>query len=142
MKMKVVVSVVALVGIVVLAGAMVSARQRVVTTLAPAVGDLATARTVELVQDARVLLSGTFATTSEEDDEVERTASLTSSGSAKGVAEIEIERDGSSIKEEIELEARGLPADTNFVVRVDGQSAGTFTTNGRGTTALKLTRNK
>jgi hypothetical protein len=139
---KLVVSVVALVGIVVLAGVMVSARQRVVTTLPSAVGDLATARTVELVQDAQVILSGTFATKSEEEDEVERTASLASSGPAKGVAEIEIERDGVATKEEIELEAQGLPANASFMVHVDGQSAGTFTTTRRGTTELKLTRTK
>jgi hypothetical protein len=67
---------------------------------------------------------------------------MTSSEAGKGVAEIEIERDGASIKEEIELEAQGLPANTTFTVRVDGQSAGTFTTTRRGTTELKLTRTK
>lgn len=117
--------------------------QRVVADLPAEVASFTTARSVTITDEkGQVLLEGAFSTTSEDADEVERTAPLSAAQSAAtGVAEIELERDGSRVtKEELEVSAKGPPPGASCKVAVDGTVARTFTTSRRGEADLKLTR--
>ena len=113
--------------------------------LPAAVGDLAAAQLLEVRdQNGRVLLNGTFKTSKNEPDEIERKADLTSptgQKNAKGKAELEVERkDGAPTKDEIELEVDRLPAMTTCEVFLDGARVGSFTTSKSGKGKLKLDR--
>ena len=101
----------------------------------PAGINLNNAVLVEIRDNAgAVVLSGSFS---------EFKAILTSkeSGSkSKGIAEIEIEKEGASLEQEIEVEVENLPALTNFKLVVDGNEVATFSTSKAGKRALKYSR--
>lgn len=123
----------------------VGAQQRIEAVLPAAVSSLATVRSVAITDDkGQVLLTGTFSTTSEDKDEIERTAMLAATGGADGgVAEIELERGGDTVtKEELEVSAKGLPPNAACKVTVDGEVARTFTASRKGEAELKLTRRR
>jgi hypothetical protein len=97
--------------------------------------NLGEAKLVEIRDDGgQVVLSGTFS--NYKADLVSKDASA----KAKGIAEIEIEKEGTDLKQEIEVEVEKLPAMSNFKLIVDGNEVATFATSKAGKRALKYTR--
>ena len=99
----------------------------------PAGIDLTSAQIVE-VRDAngQVVLTGTF---------VDKKAPLTGADpKAKGLAELEIEKVGTGLKQEIEANVENLPASATFKLIVDGKEVATFMTSDGGNRAMKYTR--
>jgi glutamate-1-semialdehyde aminotransferase len=99
----------------------------------PAGISLTDAKQVE-IQDGggQVVLSGTF---------LDNKAQLASTGTdAKGVAEIEIEKEGNELEQEIKVAVENLPPSASFKLLVDGQEVATFSTSGDGKKTLKFTR--
>lgn len=108
--------------------------------LPAAVADLATVSRVEVVENNTVILTGQFGAEIDDGDEIKREATLTATGgTAKGEAEVELDTADRS-KQELEVEAEGLTARATYQVMVDGQQAGTFTTDARGKGNLELSR--
>jgi len=101
----------------------------------PAGINLNEAKSVEIRDEAgNVLLSGSFSNFKAP------MSSKDSSSKAKGLAEIEIEKEGKATKHEIEVEVEKLPALGTFKLIVDGNELATFTTSKSGKRALKYTR--
>jgi hypothetical protein len=107
---------------------------RIVESL-PAAIVLNNAKLVEIRDKAdNVVLSGTFAN---------NRADLTSKelgSKASGLAEIEIEKAGAALKQEIEVEVQNLPALATFKLFVDGNEVATFATSKEGKRAMKYSR--
>lgn len=105
---------------------------RIVDVL-PAGINLTDARYVEIRNRGdKVVLSGTFSNYK---------APLANTGNGgKGIAEIEIERVGTSLKQEIEVAVENLPPSTSFKLVVDGREVASFLTSSAGKRALKFTR--
>ena len=59
---------------------------------------------------------------------------------AKGLAEIEIGKVGTNLKQEIEVDVENLPPSTSFKLVVDGKEVATFLTSSAGKRAMKFTR--
>lgn len=59
---------------------------------------------------------------------------------AKGLAEIEIEKGGTDLKQEIEVTVENLPPSASFKLMVDGKEVATFFTSSGGNRAMKFTR--
>lgn len=95
--------------------------------------NLSDAKSVEVRNEAdQVVLSGTFSNYK---------APLTSAGTiAKGLAEIEIAKAGSGLKQEIEVSVENLRPSANFSLVVDGKNVATFLTSSAGKRDLKFTR--
>jgi hypothetical protein len=112
--------------------------------LPPSVGDLNTAQLVEVRDQAgQVLLHGTFKTSSNKLDEIERKAELESpSGQkSKGTVEAEIERkNGVDTKDEIEAKLERLPAMAQCELLIDGVHTASFVTSKDGKAKLKMDR--
>jgi hypothetical protein len=93
------------------------------------------AKLVEIRDEAgSVVLTGTFSNSKAD------LRSATGALKAKGLAEIEIEKDGVATKQEIEVEVTNLLALTTFKLFVDGKEVAKFTTNKSGRRELKYTR--
>ena len=108
--------------------------RRIKDALPPGI-NLNTAMLVEIRDDAgNVVLTGTLANFKAD------LRSVTGASKAKGLAEIEIEKDGASTKQEIEVEVTNLLALTPFRLFVDGKEVAKFTTNKSGRRELKYTR--
>ncbi len=106
-----------------------------------AVRDLSTAGTAE-VRDARgqVILRGNFEAPIEQDDDIERKATLASTGvdaDASGVAEIELSKDHAAAQE-LEFSIRQVEAGAVFTFFIDGAEVGTATANRRGRAGLEV----
>jgi hypothetical protein len=100
------------------------------------VGDLSNATTVE-VKDSTgtVVLKGHFVDSPEDDDDVERKATLTGSGAtanATGAAEIEVSRNNNLLDQEVEVSVSNLAPAATYTVFVDATQLGTFQTNKNG----------
>jgi len=89
-----------------------------------------------------VLLRGVFSTKEESASEVEREALLSPvAGTARGLAEIEIERTKAApTKDEIEVTVEGLAPNTTHKLMIDGHEVTVFTTTSHGKADLKLSR--
>jgi hypothetical protein len=120
------------------AGAMPA--QEVQQPLPTTVADLATVSRVEVAQNGTVVLAGQFGPEENDGDEIKREAPLTGSSNAKGEAEVELNADDRA-RQELEVDVEGLTAQTAYQVLVDGQVAGTLTTNARGKGSLEMSRN-
>jgi hypothetical protein len=134
--------------LIVLAAALVMAAscatKQVEQPLPQTIADLNAVKSVE-IQDGsgQLLLRGEFATRSESASAVERKATLTGVGktNARASADIGIERSNGVVKkDEMEVQAEGLPAKATLKLIVDGQLATTFTTSDNGKVDLKLSR--
>ena len=99
----------------------------------PAGINLTDAKSVEIRDGGgRAVLSGSFSNYK---------APLASPGSnAKGLAEIEIEKVGAGLKQEIEVEVENLSPSASFKVVVDGKDVATFLTSSAGKRTMKFTR--
>ena len=104
-----------------------------IVDLLPSGIDLTAARLVEIRDAAgQVVLTGTF---------VNGKAPLTSadpSAKAKGLAELEIEKSGTGLKQEIEATVDALSAPSSFKRMGDGKDVATFMTTDDGKRARML----
>ena len=118
---------------------------RIEQTLAPGLPDLKLVDMVE-IRDAKgqVLVSGKFATDSEEPREVVRRARLTNPANDdwEGMAEVRSKRDGDGLmtEEDVRLKVDDLPDDTPCVVLFDTLKVADFITDGGGDAELHLKR--
>ena len=107
---------------------------RIVGSL-PAGIDLASAQKVEIQDSAgQVVLNGIFA------NHRAPLASTDPNVKAEGLAELEIEKVGTGLKQEIEAKVEDLPAGASFRLVVDGKEIATFMTSSDGKRAMKFTR--
>jgi hypothetical protein len=110
-------------------------------TTVPA-ADFTNAATAE-VQDAQgqIVLRGQFAATDEQDDDdIERKASLQPAGTdtdAAGEAEVEFAKSAPT-KQEIEFSVRNLAAGTSVMFLIDGQVIGQASVDRRGRADLEV----
>jgi hypothetical protein len=118
---------------------------RIEQTLAPGLPDLKMVDMVE-IRDAKgqVLVSGKFATSSEQSNEIVRRAALTNPANDEwdGVIELRSKRDGdgATTAEDVRLKVDDLPDDTPCVVMFDTLKVTDFVTNGDGNADLHLKR--
>lgn len=126
---------------VIAASVAVSYPQRIVQSLPPALNQLSEAKLVEIKDAAgQVVLSGEFTTTSDTAKELERTATLSGAGTAKGKAEIELLKSGDTFaKQELEVSLQGLATTGDFKLIVDGAEVIAFKANRGGKAAMKFT---
>jgi hypothetical protein len=107
------------------------------------VGDLSNAATVEVKDSSgAVVLTGHFVEAPEDDDDVERKATLTGSGttaSSKGEAEIEVSRNDNRLVQDVEVSVSNLNPGVTYTVFIDAKQVGTFTTNKSGKAEMELT---
>ena len=108
---------------------------------APATGDFSNAATAE-VRDAQgqVVLRGQFALADEEDDDIERKATLQPTGAdadATGEAEVEFAK-AAPAKQEIEFSVRNVQAGAAFTFVIDGVDVATATADKRGRAEIEL----
>ena len=107
----------------------------------PVTGDFTNAATAE-VRDAQgqVVLRGLFAQTDEEDDDIERSATLEPTGidtDAAGEAEVEFSKAAAS-EQEIEFSVRNLEVGGMFTFVIDGVDVGTATADRRGRAEVEV----
>lgn len=107
----------------------------------PVTGNFTNAAAAE-VKDAqgRVVLQGPFAAVEEEDDDVERKATLKPTGvdaDAAGEAEVEFAK-GAPADQEIEFSVTGLQPGGTFTFAIDGQDVGTATADKNGEAEIEL----
>jgi hypothetical protein len=105
------------------------------------VGDLSNATTVEVKDNTgTVVLRGHFVDSPEDDDDVERKATLTgTTAKATGEAEIEVSRNNNRLDQEVEVSVSNLAPDATYTVFVDAKQLGTFQTNKNGKAEMELT---
>lgn len=104
-------------------------------------GDFTNAAVAE-VRDAGgiVILRGTFEMTDEEDDDVERKATLTPVGtntSASGEAEVEYAK-AAPVQQEVEFSVRNLQGGTAVTLVIDGVDVATATADDKGRVDVDL----
>jgi hypothetical protein len=104
-------------------------------------GDFTQASIAE-VRDARgqVVLRGQFAVAEEEDDDIERKATLAQTGvdaDAAGEAEVEFAKAAPTVQE-VEFAARNLQPGATFTFVIDGQDLGTATADRGGKAEIEL----
>jgi hypothetical protein len=107
----------------------------------PPTGNFTNAATAE-VRDAQgqVVLRGPFQLADEEDDDVERKATLTPAGAdtdASGEAEVEFAK-ASPSTQEIEFSVRNVAPGTAFTFLIDGVEVATATSDKRGRAKVEL----
>jgi hypothetical protein len=94
------------------------------------------------VQDAqgRVVLSGRFQVTDEDDDDVERKATLAPAGvdaDATGEAEVEFSKDAPA-NQEVEFSIRNVSPNTAFTFVIDGTAVATATADAHGRAEVEV----
>ena len=117
--------------------------QEVKQPLPSTVGDLATAKLVEIKDAAgQVVLNGNIVHKNKQDKDVEGEALLTGSGTnaeAKGKLEVEVSTNSNGLTEkELELDVRGLTPGASFSLFLDGQQVTTFVTDLHGSVDLEM----
>jgi len=102
--------------------------------------DFRNAATAE-IRDAQgqVVLRGTFMLEEEEDDDIERKATLagTTGGEVIGEAEVEFATE-MPVDQEVEFAARGLVAGASYTLMVDERALATVAADERGRIAVEL----
>ena len=94
------------------------------------------------VRDAQgqVVLSGPFQVADDDDDDVERKATLASTGvdaDATGKAEVEFSKDAPAAQE-VEFSIRNVAPNTTFTFVIDGTAVATATADRRGRAEVEL----
>lgn len=94
------------------------------------------------VKDAQgqVILRGSFALNEEADDDIERKATLASTGvdaDVVGEAEVEVAREGSPRRQEVEFSATNLQAGASYTFVIDGKVFATVAADSRGRASLE-----
>jgi hypothetical protein len=107
----------------------------------PPTGDFTNAATAD-VRDAQgvVVLGGQFAMADEEDDDIERKATLVATGvdtDAAGEAEVEFSK-AAPARQEIEFSVRNLQPGVVFTFAIDGTDIATVTADRRGRAEIEL----
>lgn len=95
------------------------------------------AAAVAEVKDAQgqVVLRGNFAVNEEADDDVERKATLAPTGvdaDATGEAEVEVDRQGSPRRQEVEFSLKNLTPGASYTLLIDGKVFATIAADGAG----------
>jgi hypothetical protein len=129
--------------VLVAANACVASTLRVDQTLSPTFTDLATIKSLEVTtQQGDVLARGTFAEGTTSSGKLERTASLTSpeDNTARGTAEIDIDRTGGLSDEEIVVKLEKLPYPESCRLMADGHELTIFSTTAKDKLEFRLTR--
>ena len=107
------------------------------------VGDLSNASTVEIKDNSgAVVLRGHFVEIPEDDDDLERKATLAGSGvtaKATGEAEVEVSKTDNRLDQEVEVSVSNLAPGATYAVFIDAKQLGTFQTNQNGQAELELT---
>ncbi len=97
--------------------------------------DLSTAQKVEIQDSAgQVVLSGTF------EDHKAKLAGTGANAKAEGSVDLEIEKKGNAVKQEVEANVEELAASTSYKIVIDGKEVATFTTDDKGKREMKYTR--
>jgi hypothetical protein len=138
--------VIGLLGAIAVTGAMASAWVQgtiaAEASLPAEVGDLSNASMAEIKDNVgAVVLSGHFVEIPEDDDDVERKATLAGSGQtakATGQAEIEVSRTNNRLDQEVEVSVSNLAPAATYTLFVDAKQLGTFQTNQDGKGELEL----
>ena len=104
-------------------------------------GDYTNAAVAE-VRDAQgqIVLRGQFALAAEDDDDIERKATLEATGvdaDAAGEAEVEFTKAAPAVQE-VEFSARNLQAGATFTFLIDGNDVATATADQRGRAEVEL----
>jgi len=111
-------------------------------TLPAETGDLSNASTVEVKEaSGAVVLSGHLVEVPEDDDDLERKAELTGSGTsakATGLVEVEVSKTNNRLDQEVEVSVSNLTPGATYAVFIDGRQLGTFQTNKAGSGKLEL----
>ena len=94
------------------------------------------------VRDAQgqVVLSGPFQVVDEDDDDIERKATLASTGvdaDATGKAEVEVSKDV-PVAQEVEFSIRNVAPNTTFTFVIDGTAVATATADRRGRAGVEI----
>lgn len=109
---------------------------------AAATGDFTNAATAEVLDaQGQAVLRGQFAAVEEDDDDLERKATLAPTGldaDAAGEAEVEYAK-GTVSEQEIEFSVRNLQPGAAFTFVIDGSNVATATADGRGRAEVELT---
>jgi len=107
------------------------------------VGDLSNASTVEIKDNSgAVVLRGHLLEIPEDDDDLERKATLAGSGptaKATGQAEVEVSKTNNRVDQEVEVSVSNLAPGATYAVFIDAKQLGTFQTNQNGKAELELT---
>ena len=105
---------------------------RIVEALPPGI-NLTQAKHVEIRDGGgQVVLSGSFSNYK---------APLAKAGTnAKGLAEIEVEKVGADVKQEIEVDVENMLPSASFKLVVDGEEIASFLTSSAGKRAMKFSR--
>jgi hypothetical protein len=106
-----------------------------------ATGDFRNAAVAE-VRDAQgqIVLRGQFSTVDEDDDDIERKATLAPTGidaDVAGEAEVEFAKDAPA-EQEVEFSIQNLQAGATFTFVIDGNDVATATADGRGRAEVEL----
>ena len=106
------------------------------------VADLSNASTVEIKDNVgAVVLRGHFVEVPEDDDDLERKATLARSGTAAkatGQAEVEVSKANNRLDQEVEVSVSNLAPGATYAVFIDSKQLGTFQTNKNGKGELEL----
>ena len=99
-----------------------------------------TAAVVAEVRNAQgqVVLTGKFAVVEEDDDDIERKATLAPTGvdpDASGQAEVEVDRTGNPRRQEVEFSVKNLQPGAVFTFVIDGKVFATVTADTKGQAA-------
>jgi hypothetical protein len=107
------------------------------------VGDLSNASTVEIKDNSgAVVLTGHLVEVPEDDDDLERKATLAGSGTnsqATGQVEVEVSKINNRLDQEVEVSVSKLAPGATYTVFIDAKQLGTFQTTQDGKAELELT---
>jgi hypothetical protein len=107
------------------------------------VGDLSNASTVEIKDNSgAVVLTGHLVEIPEDDDDLERKATLAGSGAsskATGEVEVEVSKIDDRLDQEVEVSVSRLSPGATYTVFIDAKQLGTFQTTQDGKAELELT---
>ena len=108
---------------------------------APVTGNFTNAAMAEVKDgQGQVILRGTFQQVAEEDDDVERKATLEPTGidaDAAGEAEVEFARDAPA-EQEVEFSIRNVAPGSELTFTIDGTQVGTAKADSKGEAELEL----
>lgn len=88
----------------------------------------------------QVVLSGIFAVVDEDDDDIERKATLVATAvdpDAAGEAEVEVDRAGNPRRQEVEFSVKNLQPGAVFTFVIDGKVFATVTADAKGRAAYE-----
>lgn len=130
-----------LIRVVALATMIVATTQVVGAQTPVSSGDFSNAATAEVKNaQGQVVLRGTFAVNDEDDDDIERKATLAATSvdaDASGDAEVEVDKTGNPRRQEVEFELKNLQSGAAYSLFVDGKLIATVSADNRGRASIE-----